>query len=64
MPPETDQSSRAPVEDRVCVTVTWVQAKELQKMLEGVISRYEGVNGEIKKPSMDFWAGGGSRDGG
>jgi hypothetical protein len=38
--------------ERVSVTIPWYQAKVLRNMLDGVISNYEEVNGELKHPVL------------
>lgn len=48
--PDSQPTNR--LEHRATVTVAWPEAKELYRVLGGILARYEAANGEIKPPKV------------
>ncbi|HLW77107.1 MAG TPA: DUF3467 domain-containing protein, partial [Bryobacteraceae bacterium] len=55
VPDENDPTwaaQRGIILERVSVTIPWQQAKGLRDMLDGVVSNYEAINGELKQAKL------------
>jgi hypothetical protein len=50
-PGQTANNGQLPfqIEQRVAVTMSWLQAKAMTQVLEDTVARFEAKNGEIKK---------------
>jgi hypothetical protein len=38
--------------ERAAITIPWHQAKVLRDLLNGIVSNYEQINGELKRPKL------------
>ena len=45
-------ASEAKIREKAVVTIPWWQAKLLRDMLSDLISRYENLNGELKRANL------------